>query len=242
MRSVSLATLRSRVALRFNLPTVDATSWVTTTELNAEINASLQQFYALWMDGQGDDYFAAYEDVATSANVDLTSLPDGCFRVLNVTWLRATDDPVQMEQAHPREARLSGLEPQSWDSVRPRWAPHGTSSIRWLPTPSAEYSLRVTYVKLPADLNDSEETATFDGGPGWEEWVINDVCEKLCPRDERDPSGFTAAKDAIEARIRDQAPQRGDVSGGLLLDRTPRPGTMGDWEYRNWLSRNGGWG
>jgi hypothetical protein len=237
VRSVSLLTLRSRIATRYNLPTLGSNSWISTTELNTEINASLQRFYALLMDCSGDDYFASYTDITTSDGVDLTSMPAGFMRALNVTWLRDTDDPVQLEQASARDARKSGLIAQSWDSYTPTWAPHGLAAIRWFPTPNATYTVRVTYSKIPADL--AADADTFDAGLGWEEWVVNDVCAAaLCPREERDPSVYVTERDRMELRIRDQAPVRGDTSGGLLLDNCG-PERMGSWELRNWLTRGG---
>lgn len=237
MRAISLSVLRARVVRRYTLPPLGANTWITQAELDVEINASLQGFYALLMDCMGDDYLVTYEDITTTAEVDLTSLPEGFQRVINVTWLRDTDDPVQLEQGQARDARRSGLIAQSWDNYTPKWAPHG-AAIRWLPTPNAEYTVRVTYSKIPADL--VAEGDTFEAGLGWEEWVINDVCSRLAPSEERDPTAFNDARNAMELRIRDQAPLRGDTSGGLLLEKSPE--AMGSWEYRNWLSRSGGFG
>lgn len=224
---------------RYNLPVLSDASWITQDELNIEVNASLQAFYALLMDCQGDDYFATYADVTTVASADTSDLPDGFVRALNVTWLRDTDDPVQLEQAQARDARMSGLVAQSWDCYTPKWALHGVNALRWFPTPNAVYTVRLTFVKLPADLDELLESGdTFDAGPGWEEWVVNDVCAKLADREERDPGRFVQERERMEARIRDQAPQRGDTSGGLLLDASPT-GRMGSWELRNWLTRGG---
>lgn len=235
MRSVSLSELREEVRTRYDLPTFTTTTFVTTTLVNSLINKSLQSFYALLMQCYGDNYFAASEELTTSANVPLTSLPTRFSKLIALHWLRATGDVVKIKPASVDHIRHYGLDPVSWSEYGPRYRLSGVSAIEWFPTPNAAYDVRCDYVAIPDDLGEED---AFDAGPGWEEWVVLDVCRKIASREEKDPSVWLAERADIEQRIRSQAPERDEGESLVLRDVTGM--ALGAWELRNRLT-NGDW-
>lgn len=241
-RLIELSALRESVRQRYDLGQFSATSWTTDAAIDAELNASLQSFYALLLSCAWDEYFGRVTDLTTTAGVDMSSLPPRFFRLHDLTWLRAPDEPYPIRPAESPHAELSGLVPRDWDSICPRYRLHGMNTLRWLPAPSAAYTVRCTYSALPPDL--VADTDPFDAGPGWDEWVVSDVCAKLATREEKETGPYLTRRADAEGRIREQAPVRGDVSTDLLLDDRGRLrdgsfGTAGwgSWELRNLVTR-----
>jgi hypothetical protein len=239
-RLIQLTALRESIRLRYDLGSFAASgTWTSTAAVNAQINASLQSFYGMLIDCSGDEYFGTVTDITTTANVDLTSLPARFLRLHDLTWLRDTDDPIQLRPAETRDAVMSGLTSQDWDVYRPVYRLQGMNAIRWLPTPKAVYTVRCTYSALPADL--VNDTDTFDAGPEWDEWVINDVCRKFAQREQSgDITSFIQERDRIAMRIREQAPIRTDANNTGLLLAEPMIGYedgVGDWQLRELVTR-----
>lgn len=215
-RLVTLEDIREDIRTRYDLPAFTSATWETTNQVNRMINQSIQALSAVIMDSISDEYFATYEDITTAANIDLVSMPDRCARLIDVTWLKDTDQTVKLTQADARDIRKSGYEPKSWDSWTPRYKTHGNNALRLFPTPSEAYTLRITFLQLPEDLSADDDV--FEAGPGWEEWVISDVCAKLAIREEKDAAIYLSMRADAEERIRNQAPLRGDTGGNLFLD------------------------
>jgi len=235
-RLVTLTNLREEVRQRYDLATFSTNSFETNAAINAAINSSLQAFYAILLEAYGDDYFDTYTDLTTTAGVDLQSLPPRFYKLKSLVWLRAKDDPVPLRPADLRDALLSGLSAQSWTAYTPRYRLHGMNTLRWLPTPSAAYTVRCTYAALPADL--VADTDTFDAGPGWEEWVVADVCAKLAQREQSPDVGvFLSARAEWRDVINAQARDRDEGEPQRIRDAYGR--TVSDYELRNALTLRG---
>lgn len=216
-RSVTFSDLREEIRLRYDLPSAfSASTFVTTTAVNAWINKSLQAYYAMLVECYGDNYFATNSTLSTTSSQATTSLPSRFTKLLALHWLRATNDVVKLRPAGVDEIRLYGYGAVSWTDYTPRYRISGTSNLEWFPTPNAVYSVRCDYVALPADL--SADGDTFDAGNGWEEWVILDVCRKVADKEEMNPSGWIQQRDDVERRIRTQAPDRDEGEPLALRD------------------------
>lgn len=235
-RSVTLAGIREEIRVRYDLPSAfSTTSFVTTTAVNSFINQSLQAYYAILLECFGDNYFAASSTITTSAGVALSSLPSRFTKLLSLNWLRGTNDVVKILPANANEIGLYSLGSVSWTSYAPRYRLSG-SALEWFPTPNAAYSVRCDYMSLPDDL--SADADFFDGGNGWEEWVVLDACRKIAGKEETDPGTWLAERSDVEQRIRKQAPDR-DEGEPLVLRDASRGGesayqrrnrlTSGDW-------------
>lgn len=215
-RSVTLALLREAVRTRYDLPTFSSSTYVTTTHVNAMLNASLQAYTAMLCEAYGDNYFTTSAAAVTVASTGTTSLPTRFYKLSKLWWLRGTDDVVPIRRATVDELGLANYAARSWNTYGPRYQLQGASLVRWLPTPNAVYNLVFDYVQLPADL--AAEGDTFEGGPGWDEWVVNDVCAKIAMREERDPTAYAAARADWEARIRAQAGERDEAQAFTVRD------------------------
>jgi hypothetical protein len=214
-RTVTLSGVRERIRTAYDLPSFSTTTWVTTAAVNSMINESLQSYFGFLVGCFGDNYFADSTTLTTVADTGTSALPADCHKVLALHWVRGTDDVVKLRRGTVDDLKLAGYSSQSWHDYCPSYR-LGTSTVQWLPKPSAAYSVLLDYVALPADL--SADGDTFEAGNGWETWVIADVCAKLAAREEKDPSVWFAERADAERRIRAQAPERDEGDGAC-----PRP-------------------
>jgi hypothetical protein len=237
MRTISFSTLREAVRTRYDLPAFSTSTKPTTAQVNAMINASCSRFSALLCAAYGDDYFTTTATLSTVASTATTALPATFYKLRSLIWLRGADDPVPIHRASLSDyARLSLLTARAWIDDRPVYRFSSGSFVTWLPTPSAVYSVQCTYVATPVDLSADGDTAEV--GPGWDEWIVEDVCAKLAQMREEDPSVFISERADTERRIKEQAPDRDesepsavrDVSGSRL---------MSDHQMRDYLTRYG---
>lgn len=233
-RNVTLSNVREAIRTRYELPTFSSSTWVTTTQINALINASLQALYGMLIEAYGDNYFTESTTLTTTADVNTTSLPSGSYKLVALWWVRGTDDVVRIRRADVDDMRLAYYSSKDWNAYGPKFRLLGASSIQWLPTPSAAYDVRCVHVKLPSDL--SADGDTFEAGAGWEEWVVNDVCAMLAAREEKDPSLYLQKRADAETRIRQQAPER-DEGSPLQIRDTWHPYVLGDYDIRNRVTR-----
>lgn len=102
------------------------------------------------------------------------------------------------------------------------WANITTYTFAILPSPGSAYTYRAWYLPKLADLaNDSD---TFDGVSGWEQWVVWDVCAKVCIRDQfPEMYQMIIAERERAWRYIISASSRVNAHGGTLL----RKDTMG---------------
>lgn len=78
----------------------------------------------------------------------------------------------------------------------------GYPTITLAPTPDGAYPVTIYYAKSWTDLvNDSD---TYAGGDGWEEWVVLDAAIKCATKDESDPSTLIHERDQVWQRIKAQ--------------------------------------
>lgn len=229
-RTVSLSTLREAVRTRYELPAFSTTTWCTTAQVNSLINESLQAYYALLMECYGEEYFSTSSTITASSAT--TSFPTRCHKILNLWWLRGTDDVVRIHRGSADDLLLANYAAKSWNEYCPKYRLQGTATILWLPTPSTSYNVRCDHVALPADLSADGDTAEF--GPGWEMQTVADVCQKLAQREEKDPTVFMAERAEWEARIRRQAPDR--IEGEPLQLRDVTSGGLSAYQLREILT------
>lgn len=232
-RTVTFSVLREQVRTRYDLPAYSTTTWVTTAAVNSLINESLQGLAALLISCYGDDYYAAVSNITATANTSTTTLPTRCIKVLKLWWVRGTDDVMPITRGNADDTLLANYSAKSWTEYAPRYRLLGTSSVRWLPTPNANYTVACEHVALPADLSADDDTV--ECGPGWEQWAINDVCAKIAIKEEKDPSPYFAARADWEMRLKAQAPDRAESDALQLRDVTS--GGLSAYQLRDILSQ-----
>jgi len=236
MRTITFATLREAIRTRYDLPTFSTTSKPSTLQINAMINASASRFSGMLCAAYGDDYFTTTATLATTASVATTALPTGFYKLRSLIWLRGADDPVVVRRASIDDyARLSLLTARAWTSEMPRYRFTVGSVVTWLPTPSAVYSVACTYSKTPVDLSADGDTAEV--GPGWDEWLVNDVCVKIAQMREEDPSVYMSERADLERHVMSESVDRDESEPSAVRD-VSRRGLMGDHQLRDWITRH----
>lgn len=207
MRQVTFAGVRTSIQVRYDLPDFSTTTKPTTSQINVMINQSAARLSALLVASFGDDYFTTTATITTTASVATSTLPTDFYKLRQLIWLRSTDDPVTIERASLDDFAYDSLmTATTWDGYDPVYRFQGASTIHWLPTPNAAYAVTCVYVASPATL--SSDGDTIDVGPGWEEWIVQDVCVRLAQMREEDPQVYMAERADCETRIRSQAPGR----------------------------------
>ena len=155
--------------------------------------------------------------LTTTPSVAKTTLPADFYKLRSLVWLQSTDNPVEVRRATLNDYVLDSLlTARSWQGMQPAYRFEGASSVRWLPMPSLAYSVTCVYVQAPATL--TADADTIDAGPGWEEWIVNDVCVHIAQIREEDPSGYAAERQDCEGRIRSQAPDRDPFASKQVCD------------------------
>jgi hypothetical protein len=230
-RTVSLTTITEDIRQRCDLPTFTSSTFITSTAVTRFINVSLQRLYGLLQQVHGEEYFAKSTTLSPSSAT--TALPSDFLRVLKMLWLRGTNDIVEVPRAKLDELYWTQESAQAWTS--PRYRLQGTN-VLWHPVPNQTYSVKLFYVYAPADLASGSDT--FDAGPGWEEFVVADVCRMIDERQDKPTQTWLAMLGDAERRIREQAP-RHDGDGLQIRDVMGREYARGDRAYRDWLTTRG---
>lgn len=240
MRQVTFSTVREAIRVRYDLPTFSTTTKPATADVNVMINASCQRLSGILVETFGDDYFTKTAAIATVADTTTSSLPTDFYKLRSLNWLESTDNPVEIGRATLEDyAQESLLSSKAWESYPPVYRFQGASTIRWMPTPNAIYSVTCTYVYSPATL--SADGDTIDAGPGWEEWLVNDVCLHLAHSREESRPEFAQERADTEARIRMQAPKR-DMYAPIQARDVRSRGRYGDGVWTSGSRRYGRWG
>lgn len=206
MYIVDLATLREEVRQRCDLPTFNTTSFITKTVVDGWINRASKRLMER-LAVLDEDYYTTTALLQTQATVPTVSLPPLCYKITRLVWVRGANDVVPCRRATQDELMGFGDINLGWNGLRPAYDLIGNAFQFW-PTPDAIYNLRLHYVKLLDAL--AADTDALNLGPGWEEWILADVCARCARKEERiDNAGdFDAEKLEAEAYIREGAANR----------------------------------
>lgn len=153
----------------------------------ADVDRDLNQGgTALWdalIAARGEEYFAASTTVTTTADTSSYALSSGVYLLIAVRLDETGGYPLirfsSHEEAALRESDSSSGRPTHYQLRR---SVAGVSSLVVLPEHSANLSLEVRYV--PAFTDMVENTDTFDGLNGWEDYPIDFAARKMAMRDE----------------------------------------------------------
>lgn len=204
-RNVTLAEVRTKVQARYDLPAFTTNTYVSTDYVTEFINSSIASYVGLLMECEAEEYYTYEDDLTTTpgqAYVLTTSLSSAQFQGLrDIHWVRGANDTLPLKRATREEWRMRSWSSSDWWSTHPRYRLI-RDRIYFGPPPAGTETLRITYTGIPAALSSTSDT--FYAGPGWEEWVVADVCRKIAEREDQDPSRFMAARDRAEAGIRGQ--------------------------------------
>lgn len=207
-KTVTLSGLATEIRNRLELESSD---FVSSAELNQYIQDSKDALYDILVSAWGDDYYYSTTTVSTTAGTETVALPSTFYKLLALDFVPAGGDPVELEPFDWEERNDLGSTSQTWDSRDPpRYRIRG-GNIWFTPKPAAVYAVKVHYIPACPDLVDAVAplvSVVFDGINGWTEWIVCDVCAKICAKEESDPSQFLSGKAAVENRIRLMASRR----------------------------------
>lgn len=213
MRSVTLLQLKEDVRTRYELPTYTTSTRVTTAQVTRLINLSLQQFYAMLAECYGDDYFASSATITTTADFGVSSLPQDFYKLLSASWRKTDEISVRLKKATADDMMRTNLIAKDWNTHTPRYR-ITAQALQWSRVPSDSYTVDLWYVPIQPDLDDDADT--FSAGPGWDEWIVLDVCRRIAESEQKDIQTWVAMRNDTEQRIRAQAPER-DESESLQV-------------------------
>ncbi len=204
MATLTLAELRTQVRNRADMA---RSQFISDSEFNTSINASIRELYDLLSQKFGEDYFATSTTISTVAGTDTYALPTGFYRLLGVDQRVANGEWVTLkpfmfsERNRFNTTVLRGV----YGADFMRYRIQGNSLIL-RPVPQQITTLQIWY--QPQFTSLVLDGDTFDGYNGWEEFVIVDAVMKAKQKEESDVSVEMAQKQALIKRIEEAAGNR----------------------------------
>lgn len=221
--NVTLLSLKDQCRQRADMVN---SKFISDAELTGYINASIKELYDKLVNA-GEFYYMTSYTINIVSNTDTYALPSDFYKLLGVDLIvdglgnGVTLKPFQFEQ---RNAYL----------FTPTWNVVGLSYLRYMiqgnnlkfvPMPNGASNVRMWYAKAFQNL--VNDTDTFDGINGFEEYVIADCCIKMLAKEESDPSIFMQQKAQLDRRIDEMKLMRDIGSSSHIADITR---TM-PWEF-----------
>ncbi len=200
-RSRTLANLRSDVRQRADMVN---SGFCSDSEINEYINQSIAELYDLLLTSYGDDYYTTSATLSWLANTDTLPTPSDFYKLSTLEY-SDSDRRYPLDRlafADLRKRRRSA----GWStSSLPRYSlVGGVFVVDRVPT--SNQTLTCWYVPAPLRLaNDSD---TFDGISGWEEYVVCDAAAKCLEKEESDASALLSRKLMLKQRIEQASPTR----------------------------------
>jgi len=185
--------LLSDVRLRADNSALDD---ATITEF---INQSITDLYDMLVLAFGDTYFEVETTRTTSPSLATVALPDDFYKLTGLFWTNGTRKfPIRQVPQLEAEAFVPGAGWSDYSEVKYRLQ---IGNLKFYPTPLGIHAVTIKYVPSAVRLvNDSD---TFDGYNGWEEWPVIDAAMKCLEREGNDGDAalLQPRKDRMEMRI-----------------------------------------
>jgi hypothetical protein len=180
-----LSELRLQSQQRANM---ENSQFLSTSEWNANINKSIEELYDILIEKFGSSYYEAPPfSITTDGTNYLFALPSDFYKLLGVDLLVNGSPQLYV----PLDSFMLGERGQN---------PYQGG------IPAAGQTIRVLYAPRFVEL--VNDTDTFDGISGWDEYVIVDAAIKAKDKEESDTSSLERRKAALIARIESAAANR----------------------------------
>jgi hypothetical protein len=168
--------------------------YITNSELNAYINASIAELYDLILKSDGDQYLTS-TTFTTTAGTQEYDLPANFYKLKGVEQQESADRWRTLRKFNFNERNKSGLAYRLRSGV-----------IRFNEIPDTGVTMRLWYMPKATEL--SSDSDTFDGINQFEEYVVVDAAIKIMIKEESDPSALVMQKSSLYARIAEMADDR----------------------------------
>jgi len=199
-------------------------NFITTTEWNSMVNASLQQLWEKLVEAYGNDYEvqSAFAIITDGTN-DHYALPTDFFKLLGVDLQLSNAGAAsttgwitiwKFNFADRNRYTLPNIQ-TIWGRTNLKYRLSG-GNIWFIPLPMGGQSLRLWYAPrfVPLVL----DADSFDGINGWEEWAINDTAMKAKLKEESPIDDLLKAQAAQEERLTHVTENRDAGSASVTVD------------------------
>ncbi len=223
-RTVTLAQLRADIAAQADF-TIGSAGRYTSAILNRFINQSIQRFRER-LSTEGSTHFlvAASGTLTPGATspyqfnvLDLSAVSPSLVRTFGVDVTLQSTSVIRSLSHTPFTMRSDYGGPQMRGEPL-AWAHFQTRKIAIMPSPQQAYPYTVWYLPVLDDL--VQDSDTFDGVAGWEDYIVWDVVCRMITRDQYQDSYPLASgeRDRIWADILRSA-TKVSAAGGAHIGR-----------------------
>ncbi len=141
--------------------------------------------------------------VHIAGHTQAVALPSNFSDLRQLSWLRSATDRVPLDRASVDDMRAAAETSRSWDAA-PLYELQG-DNILFFPTPNAVYNLSIYY---DSGIYVTATSDSMSCQPGWDEWMVLDVCARVRMMEEVSAADFLAERAKVEADIVKQAMSR----------------------------------
>ncbi len=191
--TVQVQALLDECAFRLHTPPFATGEFVTLADALRILRGSCGRLSALLAGVASSELFARTDALTVQAGLDLASLPQD-FETLRAVTLAINGSVYELLPTHP-----GGTAGSTGAAVTPSAAVTWTPStlpgywledqiIRFSSASSATTEVVVSYVSTGLTFADEDSYLVL--GAGWDEWLVNDVCEKIRVREQKDSADF----------------------------------------------------
>ena len=223
MALVTLSSIKTQARERADMVN---SKFFSESELNNYVNQSVKELYDRLINA-GEYYYLQSANLSVVSGDDTYALPADFYKLLGVDLVVDSQGNAVTLRPFQFEQRNAYLFTPTWNIVGLSYLRYMVlgDNIKFVPQPNSPQQIRVWYAPLCSDLvNDSD---TFQGINGWEEYVVVDLCIKMLAKEESDVSVFAAQKAALVQRIEEMKVMRDIGAPGRIADVS----RMMPWEF-----------
>lgn len=171
---------------RSNMETSDqANAFITDAEITGLLNYFLRRVYTRLVRARSANYYRASTDVAISAGIEVYALAAQVLQIISASFISAGGEGYPLYAYTEAERHMYDLA-GAWSRFQRVAYQLNGQNIRFIPTPTGTYTVRLNYV--PAFTNLAAAGDTFDGVCGFEDAAIWETVAAMKDKDEADPS------------------------------------------------------
>jgi hypothetical protein len=195
MTTYNLSQLRERARQRADM---ENSRFISDSELNSFINASYGELYDLLVATRGENYYITSHSFTTTSGVDTYALPNDFFKLMGVDYVTSPNQAITLrpfmwqERNRFKEPFYNNANYNLMYQIR-------GNNLVFVPAPNGNQSIKLWYIPRAIELNDDSDS--FDGINGWEEYVIIDAAIKMRIKEETSIDELVLAKSEMKARI-----------------------------------------
>ena len=212
MASVTLSEFRERARERADM---ENSRFISDAELNRYINASVQELYDLLISSRGENYYISSSTFTTSTGTDTYALPSGMLKLMGVDFVKDAYSAYTLKSFRWQERNRYREPYYNNDSINLMYQIRGNNLV-FMPVPSGSNQIKIWYI--PAATLLTQNTDSFDGINGWEEYVVIDAAIKMRVKEESSIEELLLAKQEMKQRILQASSGRDSTEPARVVD------------------------